>query len=98
MDVAVTIAEYKERLKALGYADATLEIYRAGLDKFQEYLQGRDVSDLRTVTKQIMLDYKALVMAGTQAMETKALRIRPVNRDDLRFFLRLPGSVFQNSS
>jgi len=80
MDVAVTIAEYKERLKALGYADATLEIYRAGLDKFQEYLQGRDVSDLRTVTKQIMLDYKALVMAGTQAMETKALRIRPVKR------------------
>lgn len=80
MDVAVTIAEYKERLKALGYADATLEVYRAGLDKFREYLGGRNIADLRTVTKQIMLDYKAQVMAGTQAAETKALRIRPVKR------------------
>jgi integrase/recombinase XerD len=80
MDVAVTITEYKERLKALSYADATIEIYRIGLDRFREYLQGRNVTDLRTVTKQIMLDYKALVMAGTQAMETKALRIRPVKR------------------
>jgi integrase/recombinase XerD len=80
MDVAVTIAQFKERLKALGYADATLEIYRAGLDKFREYLEAHGIADLRTVTKQIMLDYKALVMAGTQAMETKALRIRPVKR------------------
>ena len=80
MDVAVTIAEHKERLKALGYADATIEIYRIGLDKFREYLQGRNVTDLRTVTKAIMLDYKAHVMAGTQALETKALRIRPVKR------------------
>lgn len=80
MDVAVTIAQYKERLKALGYADATLEIYRAGLDKFRDYLEGRGISDLRTVTKPIMLDYKAQVMTGTQAMETKALRIRPVKR------------------
>lgn len=80
MDVAVTIAEYKERLKALGYADATIESYRMGLDRFREYLEGRNVTDLRTVTKQIMLDYKALVMTGTQAMETKALKIRPVKR------------------
>ena len=80
MDVAVTIAQFKERLKALGYADATLEIYQIGLDKFREYLEAHGIADLRTVTKQIMLDYKALVMAGTQAMETKALRIRPVKR------------------
>ena len=80
MDVAVTIAEYKERLQALGYAEATIEIYRSGLDRFREYLEGRNVADLRTVTKQIMLDYKAQVMTGMQAIETKALRIRPVRR------------------
>jgi len=80
MDVAVTIAQFKERLKALGYADATLEIYQIGLDKFREYLEAHGIADLRTVTKQIMLDYKALVMAGTQAMETKAPRVRPVKR------------------
>jgi integrase/recombinase XerD len=80
MDAAVTIAQYKERLKALGYADATLEIYRAGLDRFREYLEAHGIADLRTVTKAIMLDYKASVYAGTQAMETKALRIRPVKR------------------
>lgn len=80
MDVAVTIAEYKERLKALGYAEATIEVYRVGLDHFRGYLEQREVADLRTVTKQTMLDYKAQVMTGTQAMETKALRIRPVKR------------------
>jgi integrase/recombinase XerD len=80
MDVAVTIAEYKERLQALGYAEATIEIYRSGLDRFREYLEGHGVTDLRTVTKAIMLDYKAFVYAGTQALETKALRIRPVKR------------------
>jgi integrase/recombinase XerD len=80
MDVAVTIAQYKERLKALSYADATIEAYRKGLDRFREYLERRSITDLRTVTKAIMLDYKAQVMAGTQAMETKALLIRPVKR------------------
>lgn len=80
MDVAVTIAEYKERLKTLNYADSTMEQYCRGLERFRDYLQGRGVTDLRTVTKQIMLDYKALIMAGTQAMETKALAIRPVKR------------------
>lgn len=80
MDAAVTIAQYKEQLKALDYADNTIELYRKGLERFRTYLEGRDISDLRTVTKQIMLDYQAHVMAGTQAAETKALRIRPVKR------------------
>ena len=80
MDAAVTIAQYKEQLKALGYADNTIELYRKGLERFRIYLEGRSISDLRTVTKQIMIDYQAHIMAGTQAAETKALRIRPVKR------------------
>lgn len=80
MDVAVTIAQYKGELKAQGYAENTMELYRKGLERFREYLEGRDIADLRTVTKQVMLDYRAHVMAGSQAAETKALRIRPVKR------------------
>lgn len=80
MDVAVTIAEHKERLKALGYAEKSIVAYSYGLDKFKQYLQGLETSDLRTVTKHTMLDYKAHVMAGNQAIESKALLIRPVKR------------------
>lgn len=80
MDAAVTIAQYKGELKAQGYAENTMELYRSGLERFREYLESREITDLRTVTKQIMLDYQAHVMAGTQAAETKALRIRPVKR------------------
>ena len=80
MDVSVTISQHKERFRSLNYADATIKQYSRGLDGFMEYLGCRDITDLRTVTKAIMLDYKAHVMAGTQAMESKALMIRPVKR------------------
>jgi len=80
MDAAVTIAQYQERLKALGYADATIVAYRKGLDRFREYLEQHGIIDLRMVTGAGMLDYKAFIMAGTQAGETKALLIRPVKR------------------
>ena len=80
MEIEITIAEYKEQLKTLGYAGATLQSYRTGLDLFREYLETRAIHDLRRVTKPVMLDYKAHVMAGSQAIETKALRIRPIKR------------------
>lgn len=78
--MAVTIAEYKNQLKALGYAEQTMILYGKGLSLFKEYLEGEKIADLRTVTKKTMLDYQAHVMAGDQAMETKALRLRPVKR------------------
>jgi integrase/recombinase XerD len=80
MDARLTITGYKQQLKALGYADNTMELYRKGLERFRKYLEGREITDLRTVTKEIMLDYQAIVSAGPQAVETKALRIRPVKR------------------
>src|SRR5208337_2088203 len=77
----VTIARYKELLKTLNYAKGTIENYRYGLERFREWLEGRDISDLRNVTKQTILDYKAMVMARTKyAVESKALLIRPVKR------------------
>ncbi len=80
MDIAVAIVEHKNHLKALGYADSTILLYRWGLELFRDYLKEEKITDLRTVTKKTMLDYQAKVMTGTQAMETKALMIRPVKR------------------
>jgi integrase/recombinase XerD len=80
MDAAVIIAEYKEQLKALGYADKTIELYRWGLGDFTDYLHRLGITDLRTVTRQIALDYRAQVMAGKLAAESKAIKIRPVKR------------------
>lgn len=81
MDVEVTIKEFKGMLKAQGYAESTVEGYRKNLDQFRRYLEALKIIDLRKVSKQIILDYQAEVMANTKnAMETKALKIRPVKR------------------
>lgn len=80
MDVVVTIAEFKKLLKAQGYAESTVDGYRKNLDQFRRYLEAAGISDLRKVTRQTILDYQAEVMAEKTAMETKALKIRPVKR------------------
>jgi len=80
MDVVVTILEYKSNLKALGYADATIELYRKGLDQFSRYLKQQDITDLRKVTKAVIESYQVKVMSEPIAMESKALKLRPVKR------------------
>ena len=80
MDVLTTITEYKLHLKAAGYAAATMDSYRKGLDQFCRYLAGLKVTDLRTVTHRMIVDYQAFVMAQPIAMESKALKLRPVKR------------------
>lgn len=80
MDILLTITEFKNHLKALGYADTTIEGYRKGLDLFRRYLQDRQLSDLRKVTHQVIIDYQMSVMSQPIAMESKALKIRPVKR------------------
>lgn len=80
MDILVTITEFKQHLKAIGYAPATIGNYRKYLDQFKRHLQSLDVSDMRKVTHQMILDYQASVMGQPVAMETKALKIRPVKR------------------
>lgn len=74
------ITEYQKYLKALGYADATVEIYRKNLGQFRRYLAGQEIRDLRKVSKETVLDYQAKVMEEDNAMETKALKLRPVKR------------------
>lgn len=80
MDAFITLKHYQERLKSLNYADATIELYSRGIERFRNYLASRDITDLRIVTKALMSDYKEYVMAGTGSMESKALMIRPVKR------------------
>ena len=80
MEVVVTITEFKNQLKALGYADNTMELYRRGLNEFGQYLKDKGVDDLRNVSRQTAIDYHAHIMAGPQAMETKAIKLRAVKR------------------
>lgn len=80
MDVVVTIVEYKNQLKARGYAPASIESYGKGLDLFSRYLQAQGIDDLRKVTKQTLFDYQSKIMEETIAQESKALKIRPVKR------------------
>jgi len=80
MEVVIVVAEFKHQLKVKGYAFNTIEIYRKNLDQFTAWLTGRTITDIRAVTRQVILDYQAYVMAQPVAMETKALKIRAVKR------------------
>jgi integrase/recombinase XerD len=80
MDLSVAIADFKAHLKAVGYAERTVESYRRYLNQFEQYLQGRSLSDLRKVTHQVIVEYQQQVMSESIALESKALKIRPVKR------------------
>ena len=80
MDMLTTITEFKQRLSTRGYAKATIEGYRKNLDQFTTYLTGRDISDIKQITRQTIEGYKEHVMAQDNAMETRALKLRAVKR------------------
>jgi integrase/recombinase XerD len=80
LDILVTISEYKQHLKSIGYAPATIANYRKYLDQFKRHLTTLGVTDMRKVTHQIIVDYQTSIMAEPVATETKALKIRPVKR------------------
>ncbi|MFZ5798129.1 MAG: tyrosine-type recombinase/integrase [Thermodesulfobacteriota bacterium] len=80
MEADTVIKEYQNHLKALGYADATVEIYRKNLGLFRRYLEAQGIRDLRRISRETVLNYRAIVMAEDNAMETKALKLRPVKR------------------
>ena len=80
MDIVIVILEYKNHLKARGYAESTIECYRKGLDQFSRYLKENNITDLRKVTREVILDYQAKVMEESIATESKAIKIRPVKR------------------
>ncbi len=80
LDILVTITEFKQHLKAIDYAPATIANYQKYLDQFIRHLQTLGVSDLLKVTHHMIIDYQASVMAEPVAAETKALKIRPVKR------------------
>ena len=80
MDIAVTVIEFIHQLNARGYAGNTVTSYRMNIGHFKRYLTGQNVTDLKKVTHQVILDYQAGVMAEPLSMESKALKIRAVKR------------------
>ena len=80
MDVVVVIAEFKKLLKARGYAESTMRSYRENLDRFKHYVKEENITDLRKITHQVILDYQEKMMPLPLATETKAMRIRAVKR------------------
>ena len=80
MDLIITIVEFKNHMKARGYAQGTINEYIRCLNKFKAYLKERNIDDLRKVTRQVIFDYRVKVMSEPFAMETKATRIRAVKR------------------
>jgi integrase/recombinase XerD len=80
MDVDVAMAGYKRHLKARGYAESTMVSYGANLRCFERYLTERRITDIRQVTVEVIGAYQQKVMSEPIAMESKALKIRPVKR------------------
>ena len=80
MQVVVTITEFVNQLKARGYAETTIVNYSRNLRYFKRYLLSQDLTDLKKVTAQVIYAYQQKIMAEPNAMETKALKIRPVKR------------------
>jgi integrase/recombinase XerD len=80
MDIRATIIEFKQYLKARDYSEKTIEGYGKGLDLFAAYLQEEKIEDLRKVSREVMAAYQEKVQAQPIAMESKALKIRPIKR------------------
>ncbi len=80
MDIVVMITEFNNHLKAGGYASSTVECYSQYLGYFKDYLTEKKIEDVKKITHKIIREYQEMVMARSLAMETKALRIRPVKR------------------
>lgn len=80
MNIVVTITEFKNQLKAMGYADTTIGSYQDNLNYFVQYLQEKKIRNLREINHQVILDYQQEVQGKPLAMESKALRLRPVKR------------------
>jgi integrase/recombinase XerD len=80
MNIQTTITEFKQYLKARNYAEKTIEGYRKGLEWFAAFLNEQGIEDLRKVSREVMVAYQEKVQAQPIAMESKALKIRPIKR------------------
>lgn len=80
MNIPTTIIEFKNHLKAAGYSEKTIEGYGKGLEWFAVFLSEQGIDDLRKVSREVMAAYQEKVQAQPIAMESKALKIRPIKR------------------
>jgi integrase/recombinase XerD len=80
MDIISTIDDFINKLKALGYAKTTIEMYSRNLEFFKNYLLTQNLTDLRKVTHKLILDYQEKVMAEPISSASKGIKIRPIKR------------------
>lgn len=80
MNVEVTITEFKNQLKARGYAEATIKTYRLNLDQFRRYLEKQKIIDLRKVNPAMLRDYQAQILLEPWTLASKAIKLRIVKR------------------
>lgn len=80
VDILTTITEFKNHLKAEGYAESSIKLYIFNLHQFRQYLETLDITDIMRITKTVILDYQAHIMTQPVARETKALKIQAVKR------------------
>ncbi len=80
MDVMATIDGFLRHLKAVGYAQNSVDSYSRNLRHFVRYLKARNIADLKEATAQVIADYQQRVMNETIALESKALKLRTVKR------------------
>jgi integrase/recombinase XerD len=80
MDIVTAIAQFKLQLQAQGYAPGSVRSYSDFLLVFKRYLDEQQITDLKAVNHQMVLDYQAQVMTRPWAGETKALSIRSIKR------------------
>ena len=80
MDIDVVMVEFKRNLQGRGYAERSVETYIDVLKSFKGFVQERNLTDLRKVTHESILDYKEHLMALPISMETVAQKIRSVKR------------------
>ncbi len=80
MDVVVTIAAFISHLEACGYAAATVASYTANIGHFKRYLERCGLESLKQVTPAVAAQYRREVMDESIAIESKALKLRPVKR------------------
>jgi integrase/recombinase XerD len=80
MDVVVVINEFKNQLKARGYAESTITNYSRFLGYFRDHLVDLGITDIKKINHKVIRDYQERIMAKNLAMETQGLFIRPVKR------------------
>jgi len=80
MNVIIAIKIFLKHLTSSGYAQKTLEGYTKGIMAFGRHLEHSGIEDIKQVHEETIRQYQLCLVNRPLAPETRALKIRPVNR------------------